>query len=344
VVYEAPIVSANMADKTARALGGLELKGAREATRMAEKNATFLQRNQSTIESLAQKKAKATADFAQTANKLQQANQMDIRLGSGLLPFGVSPIPTSVDVRAPFAGAQQAIGGAMSKIPAQGIGQVASMGQKAIPAAAGMLGSMRGPQEQEGTMEGLGTEGMPGMEQLGQGSYSVQQALAEAYAIMPTASESELMSLAKMLMSEKSGTGPKPTAQARSNAKSGMDSLLKLEKLLNEKSGLLKTQILGKGDLASVVGGKDYQNYQTWAYNVSDLLLRMRTGAQANESEIKLYMDEFMPKWYESEEARRAKIDQLKKSFLDVLQGGQSLQGVQDDYEIEEYPGIFDSW
>jgi hypothetical protein len=330
-VYEAPIVSANMADKSARVLGGLELKGAREATRMAEKNATFLQTNQRTLETLAQKKAKAAADFAQTANQLQRANKMDVRLGSGILPFGVSPIPTNVDVRAPFVGVQNAAGTALGAIPAEGIQKAASLGQRAIPGMIGAASSMpeRAPEQGGQDVSGIG------MEQMG-GGYSVGQALQEAYQIMPNASESEIMSLAKMLMSEQSGGGPQATAQAISNAKSGLDSLNKLENLLSEKSGLLTSQLLGKGDVASFIGGKDYQNYQTWAYNVADLLLRMRTGAQANESEIKMYMDDFMPKWYESDEAKQAKISQIKQSFLNVLQGGGSVpqeQSISDQYE-----------
>jgi hypothetical protein len=335
VSLEAPYISEDLAQRQGQTIGTLQQKAAMESRRLGERGVSLAQSSQDRLGRLVEKRARAAQGLTQLKDTLATQNQISVGL-DGIMPIHTSSFPVGGDVRAPLASVKAGLGQAMQNIPdiSSGLEKTLGLGQRAIPGVVGMASQMgQEPQEQYQPTEQFDIGDISG---LGQGSYGVREALADAYQIMPTASESEAMSLARMLLSEQVGTAPQATAQNISNAKSALDSLAKLEALLKKKPELLKTQVLGKGNVASIVGGKDYQNYQSWAYNLADLLLRMRTGAQANETEIKLYMNELMPKWYESEEARQAKLDQIRVAFQNVLQGqrGYSEQGPISDYYI----------
>ena len=123
-------------------------------------------------------------------------------------------------------------------------------------------------------------------------------------------------------------------------AQSGLNSLSDMEEILDKNSGVLGSQLAGGGSISQIIGGEDYQRYQNAAYNAADLILRIRTGAQANESEIKLYMKEFMPKWFESEEVRQSKLDRMKE----YLEGVKSGKVTPETGESESISNDYDSW
>jgi hypothetical protein len=89
--------------------------------------------------------------------------------------------------------------------------------------------------------------------------------------------------------------------------------------------------------------------------NITDTIARTRTGAAMNLKEEELYKD-FAPTVWDTEESRKDKLERLERLFLLVMENegydaselqeieSPELQGIQNDYEIEEYPGIFDSW
>ena len=123
-------------------------------------------------------------------------------------------------------------------------------------------------------------------------------------------------------------------------ADSGLKAIADMENILEKNAGVLQSQVIGSGSASQMVGGKDYQNYQNAAYNAADLILRIRTGAQANESEIKLYMKEFMPKWFEDKETQQNKLDRMKDYLESVRSGktvGESGSGLLDEYSLNDY-------
>lgn len=233
---------------------------------------------------------------------------------------GILPISKTVNVRPlteKISQTSQRIGDAM--IPsAQTVGAtqtIAGLGQRAIP---GMVGaSMLG--EKQPIEQPVDQTPSQGLGQTQQPTYGLYEALNEASQMMPGASESEIMSLAKMLMEQNSPAGGAVAAKDYNNAMSGLKDIASLESMMNSTS--LAPQILGQGNLSGLVGGQDYQIYQGAAKNVADLIARVRTGAQINEEEMRLYMKEFLPAWFEGPEAKQAKIDRIKSYFEGILSG-----------------------
>ena len=234
-----------------------------------------------------------------------QANILPINKALGGVSRGVGRVEEGIGG---LSGGLGKLGGELGqrmpgKLPVGGIANViGQMGQQEQP--------MEQPMDQ-GLSQGLG--------QPQQSSYGVYEALAEASQMMPGASESEIMSLAKMLMAQNSPEGGAVSSKDYNNAMSGLRDLGDLEGMMN--STPLGAQILGQGNLSGFVGGKDYQIYQGAAKNIADLIARVRTGAQINEEEMKLYMKEFLPAWFEGPEAKQAKVDRIRQYLEGILTG-----------------------
>ncbi len=145
------------------------------------------------------------------------------------------------------------------------------------------------------------------------------QTIQQAYDLVsqqyPEMSETTRLSMAKQIMSSSSGGSAKDI----NNAQSGLTDLATLEQAMNTTS--LLPQVLGQGNLSAAVGGEDYQIYQGAAKNIADIIARIRTGAQINEEEMKLYMREFLPAWFESPEAKQAKIERVRNYLEGILSG-----------------------
>lgn len=116
------------------------------------------------------------------------------------------------------------------------------------------------------------------------------------------------------------------SAQSYSNAQSGQQSLQMLGQLIQSNPSLTsKTSIPGQG--APVVGGYVQKalgtnQYKALAHNVADAVLRLRTGAQANESEIHLYMTQFMPQAGDPPQTVQRKLQILQSNFTPYLSTG----------------------
>lgn len=181
-----------------------------------------------------------------------------------------------------------------------------------VPQQSGTTGGMSGGWGEAQQSTGLGTSGGGQQERVGLLMQLINSGMKP----------NEAIAMANFMIPEQETEATKTASlKDANNAQSGLQALDQLENVLTSNPSLLNAQLLGKGDLASMVGGEDYQNYYTWAYNAADILGRIRTGAQMNEQEIKLYMEQFMPKWYESAEAKQTKINQIREYFNGILNG-----------------------
>lgn len=116
------------------------------------------------------------------------------------------------------------------------------------------------------------------------------------------------------------------SAQSYSNALSGQQSLQMLNDLIQQNPSLTsKTSVPGQG--LPVAGGYIQKalgtnQYKALAHNVADAVLRLRTGAQANESEIRLYMTQFMPQAGDPPATVQRKLQILQSNFTPYLSSG----------------------
>jgi len=116
------------------------------------------------------------------------------------------------------------------------------------------------------------------------------------------------------------------SAQSYSNARSGAESLQQLAQMIQDNPSLTtKTSSPGQG--LPVVGGYvekslGTNSYNALARNVADAVLRLRTGAQANESEIRLYMKKFLPAAGDSPADVQRKLQILQSNFTPYLSSG----------------------
>lgn len=115
----------------------------------------------------------------------------------------------------------------------------------------------------------------------------------------------------------------KPTSEKLSNAQSGMDSVGQLRQILANNPELVgKSSVPGRG--LPVVGGLissalGTTDYDAQAYNMMDNLLRIRTGAQANPTEIKKYVTSLLPRLGDSPQEAERKLQIFEKQFGDIL-------------------------
>lgn len=107
----------------------------------------------------------------------------------------------------------------------------------------------------------------------------------------------------------------KPTFQQYQMAKSGVNSLQQIEKLIKQSPELVtKGNVPGQG--IPIVGGYVQKSlgtnqYKALSKNLVDTVLRIRTGAQANKEEIALYSKELMPQAGDPPETVQSKLQTL---------------------------------
>lgn len=123
----------------------------------------------------------------------------------------------------------------------------------------------------------------------------------------------------------------KVTAQQYGLAQAGVQSLQGLKQLIARDPGSVGRSAVPGGSLP-VVGGyirnaAGVGEYDALGYNIADTLIRLRTGAQANESEIKGYANKIMPRAGDSQQVVQLKLRQLEDSFNSVLARAQSSGG-----------------
>lgn len=74
---------------------------------------------------------------------------------------------------------------------------------------------------------------------------------------------------------------------------------------------------------AALPGSPNARKYMSAVHEAADIILRLRTGAQANESEINMYMTQFFPQPFDSPETIQYKLQTRKQYLQDIAnQGG----------------------
>lgn len=134
----------------------------------------------------------------------------------------------------------------------------------------------------------------------------------------------------------------KVTAQQYGLAQSGASALQQLGQMISSNPGVInKTATPGRG-LPGIGGfisnAAGTGEYDAIGYNIADSLLRLRTGAQANESEVKKLQTQIMPRAGDSPETIQTKLAQINQIFSSVLQtaggsGGSSLEDALMQYQ-----------
>jgi hypothetical protein len=126
--------------------------------------------------------------------------------------------------------------------------------------------------------------------------------------------------------SGKGGGGPnitKVTAQQYGLAQTGATSLQQLAQLLQQDPQVLSRSATPGRQLPIVGGFISNQagtgEFDAIGYNIADTLIRLRTGAQANESEVRQVQSQIMPRAGDSQATIQRKLQQLQQAFGGVL-------------------------
>jgi len=127
----------------------------------------------------------------------------------------------------------------------------------------------------------------------------------------------------------------KVTSQQLGLAQVGLSSLQQLKGLIQDDPNAVARSAVPGGSLP-VVGGyirnaAGVGPYDALGYNIADTLIRLRTGAQANESEIRGYANKIMPRAGDSSETVALKLQQLEDSFNTIVNLAYN-SGAQSDF------------
>jgi hypothetical protein len=208
------------------------------------------------------------------------------------------------------------IGGALGQAPSL-------LKRGVVPGLIGMGGAIP---EKEGSMSYESSLGGAGIGQTSQ-KLSVQEALSLAQQIMPNASESETMSLAKMLMTESSPD----VSVASISAQGALADIDKLVNIISENNGVPFSSALPFGGFS-----EEGQVYKNAARNVYDLVTRTRTGAALNQSEEEFYK-QFVPGITDTPASIQDKIKRLQSLYSSLAGEASSTtffpqQQISDQY------------
>lgn len=131
----------------------------------------------------------------------------------------------------------------------------------------------------------------------------------------------------------------KVTAQQYGLAQSGQGAVQQLKGILQQDPGVLdRARTPGRGiDLLGIGGSISNAagtgKFDAVGYNIADSILRLRTGATANESEVRKLQAQIMPRPGDSPETintKLAQIDQIFNGVLDVANKQPSDNGLGD--------------
>lgn len=122
------------------------------------------------------------------------------------------------------------------------------------------------------------------------------------------------------LMSAQASTGGgnvgKVGADKFANAQSGMRSLQGVKSQVFNADGSVDRGKLGALLIPGSPGARQLENLM---FDAVDNALRIRTGAQANESEVRKYVENYMPNLTDGDETIKQKIAILEGTFGDIL-------------------------
>lgn len=211
------------------------------------------------------------------------------------------------------------------------------------------------------TQQMIDGTGMPGMQPGGQGGPTVpglKYSSAELFnaameAMMAGDSKSanalqdmadQAMDMEEMFAEQSGGQGgglnvTKPTADKFALAQSGMTALQGLEQLMQQDPGVV-TRSATPGRGINILGiGSQVRNatgtgqFDALAFNAVDNMLRVLTGAQAPETEIRRYMNQYIPQAGDNDATKRQKMQSMYNTFNSILTLAQ--QPSSNDFEDE---------
>lgn len=145
----------------------------------------------------------------------------------------------------------------------------------------------------------------------------------------------QAMDIEKQQAEMSGGGGPnvtKVTAQQYGLAQSGAQALQQLSSLIQKDPGAV-TRSATPGRSLPIAGGfisnaAGTGDFDAIGYNIADTILRLRTGATANESEVRKLQSQIMPRAGDSQQTIQTKMNQINSIFGNVLdlagQGGGS--------------------
>lgn len=178
-----------------------------------------------------------------------------------------------------------------------------------------------------------------------QSAYPLEQAIADYQAAPDAKTQKQVMDYYDFVSGAeqakaKAGGGnglnvTKVTAQQYGLAQSGQQALENLSELIQTDPGAI-TRLATPGRQLPIVGGYISKAAGTGdidaiGYNIADSLLRLRTGAQANESEVKKLQSQIMPRAGDSPKTIQTKLRQIQQIFGSVLQMANSNAGPSVD-------------
>lgn len=186
---------------------------------------------------------------------------------------------------------------------------------------------------------GFGTDGAAGGNGLPYSSNDLFNAAITAYQAGDAKASDQFLQLAQFAQSQEAaleksqksaqagatglGNVTKVTAQQYGLAQSGSQALNQLKEMITTDPNVVtRTATPGRG--LPVVGGfvsnaTGTGSYDAIGYNIADSILRLRTGAQANESEVKKLQTQIMPRAGDSQATIATKIKQIEQIFGGVL-------------------------
>ena len=244
---------------------------------------------------------------------------------AGLRLSGTTPGPTTQP---------SALSGILSGIPRMGLAAHPITGPAAIrtsqPQSPAQMDQSQG-QDIYGQAGGQNTTGMSGVsgysgakqpQQAPQSAYSYEQAIRDLNSTNNPKFQQQIMERYNFVSKaeearNKPAASPfgKPTFQQYTMAKSGVNSLQQIEKLIKQSPELVnKGNVPGQG--IPIVGGYVQKSlgtnqYKALSHNLIDTVLRIRTGAQANAQEIALYSRDLMPQAGDPPETVQSKLQTL---------------------------------
>lgn len=194
-----------------------------------------------------------------------------------------------------------------------------------------------------------GNNGMPSAQDLTQAAIEATMAgdfkTADQYAQL-----AELVSSQAVAAQKASGGGnglnvTKVTAQQYGLAQNGAQALQQLAGLLQNDPNVLSRSatpgrsLPGVGGFVSRAAGTG--DFDAIGYNIADTILRLRTGATANEGEVRKLQAQIMPRAGDSHQTVTTKLNQINSIFGNVLTLANQQPSYGEEDQIRELFGNY---
>lgn len=248
----------------------------------------------------------------QLAPGLEQAANKSLQLN----PLG---FPTGINMNEPLQATRSYLGSAM-QLPQIGLNKVAET--PGLPQIVGQVGS-RGVSQafsQSSTPTDLsssqdsqgGNQGLPQIKS--DNPYPIENLVKDMTRDPGNSSKYQAIydAYQKAYPNSSAAVG-KVSAQSKGLAQTGLRSVRDVRNFYKQDPSLLNKQL--------VPGQFFSRQFDSALYDATDALLRLRTGAQANPSEIRGYMTKFGPTFGDTPADVKYKLDKLEKDFMDYTNG-----------------------